>query len=253
MTVYLVGSSSWLKELEMSNTFVWSSLSIYEKEILSWSTTKFLCGSICEWNSLTTVIGTFKPCSMTYPMVTSSGSRIFSPTDSNRPPPMRGIILVAKECERQKPAPPVANQNFTCNDLMACQCAHVSVARLEAEPKRRSAKMRWLPAYYCLCRGSPGALVRRVCLSTSLDGSQTGSICPPGLEHWRNCHHQNGRTICKRTTRVITCIPNETQRGKSSHFWLIYSKIGHLIEENIPSQLNLKKWTRMTQHVTKLL
>ena len=121
---YLVGSSWLLKELWISKTLELSSLSMYEYEMVSWSTGRFLWGSICEWNSLTTVIGTFKRDSITYPMVTSSGNRIFSPTDSNLPPPMSGIIFEAKDCERQKPAPPVANQNFTCNNLMACQCAH---------------------------------------------------------------------------------------------------------------------------------
>ena len=46
-------------------------------------------------------------------MVTSSGSLILFPMDSNFPPPINGINFTANARLRQKPAPPVANQNLT--------------------------------------------------------------------------------------------------------------------------------------------
>lgn len=48
-----------------------------------------------------------------YPNVTSSGSRILSPSAANFPSLTYGAIFVASDFDRQKPAPPVANQNFT--------------------------------------------------------------------------------------------------------------------------------------------
>lgn len=101
-------------------------------------------GSKCEWKLSTTVRGTFRRCSVKdkknyvinckfsfilrftipimKPMVTSSGNLILSPMLINLPPPAIGNIFNVKARLKQKPAPPVANQNviFLFNEVFFC-------------------------------------------------------------------------------------------------------------------------------------
>ena len=60
---------------------------------------------------------------MIKPMVTSSGNLILSPMLINLPPPATGNIFNVKARLKQKPAPPVANQNviFLFNDVFFCK------------------------------------------------------------------------------------------------------------------------------------
>lgn len=56
------------------------------------------------------------------PMVTSSGNLILSPILINLPPPAIGNIFNVRARLKQKPAPPVANQNviFLFNEVFFC-------------------------------------------------------------------------------------------------------------------------------------
>lgn len=56
-------------------------------------------------------------------MVTSSGNLILSPMLMNLPPPAMGNIFKVSARLRQKPAPPVANQNviFLFNVVFFCK------------------------------------------------------------------------------------------------------------------------------------
>ena len=226
-----VGSSS-LEKPSISITFISAPYLEYENEIWSSksrSAERNLCGSRCEWNSLTTVSGVRRTWSAMYPIVTSSGNRILSPTLSNLPPPATGNILAASERLRQNPAPPVANQNLilrwkNCR-LMSLPSdrpiAHINKfwnfhtdsrsvqGLLFFDPISSQANLhrccnslpgRDLPAC-CPCqefRAAPGSRAFR---DTSPRGGRTVSASVAAPARWRSCHRQNGRTTCSEDSR----------------------------------------------------
>ena len=69
-----------------------------------------LSASRCEWNCSTLVSGTPATCSAAYPSVTSSGRRMRADVSEKEE---NDEIRLARGRLRQRPAPPVANQNET--------------------------------------------------------------------------------------------------------------------------------------------
>lgn len=126
---------------------------------------------------------------------------------------MMGIIFWAKDWLRQKPAPPVANQNLTfddacCNDdiiVLACFFALAQRGKNWLIRGRRWKKVQKLPwQQWHLCRQeSPGALAMWAYPDTNLVCGQIGSIFQPILERWRNCRRQSGRTIWNDEKKVL--------------------------------------------------
>lgn len=130
---------------------------------------------------------------MTNPIVTSSGKRILSPMLINLPPPATGIIRKANERLMQKPAPPVANQNFTLgSDILRFFCW----MKLNFDYFDERAKH--FPFKLHIPDGFPMGMLRWAFPNTIPLLDCTRLISWPSEAHLHNCRRRNGKTIWKK-------------------------------------------------------